>query len=340
MSDEREGNHATAAESQVWTGPPRRVLVLDDDALIVRAVGRMLRSVGLTVEATTDPDEALAMAGRDPPHAVISDLHMPRACGAKVLAEMATIAPSAMRVLMSADPDFEPREGSLADARVHALMSKTDIRRLSGVLVEQLRGRETAAEERADREELARRLAHALARPAHEDDGHRERVTCWTTSLANEMGLPAEEVERARLGAILHDVGQVAIRDRVLARGGLLTPDERDHMATHVDAGARIIADMPALRAALPVVRGHHERQDGTGYPTRATGAAIPAAVCAFQVVDAYDAMTCGRAYAVARSHAEALAALAASAGAQHARDAVAALAALGQDGLAAALAG
>ena len=339
MTEARQANGA-AEETDLWRGPPRRVLVLDDDQLIVRAVARMLRSVGLTVEGTTDADEALAIAAREPPHAVISDLHMPHACGAKVLAAMASIAPSAMRVLMSADPDFEPRVGSLAEARVHALMSKVDLRKLSGVLVEQLRGRDTAAEERSEREALAKRVARALARPAHEDDGHRERVVRWTTSLASAMGLSPEEVEHARLGAILHDVGQVTIRDRVLCRSGPLTPEEREHMATHAEAGARIVADMPALRAAVPVIRGHHERQDGAGYPTRASGSAIPAAVCAFQVVDAYDAMTCGRTYAVGRSHRDALRTLASGAGGQHGRDAVAALEALGEDGLAAALQG
>lgn len=339
MTDEREAG-TSAKEAHVWAGPPRRVLILDDDQLIVRAVARMLRSVGLSVEGTTDADEALAIATRDPPHAVISDLHMPLACGAEVLAAYATIAPSTIRILMSADPDFEPRVGSLAEARVHALMSKVDLRKLSGVLVEQLRGRERAPEESTDREALAKRVASALARPAHEDDGHRERVTRWTATLASAMGLPTAEVEHARLGAILHDVGQVTIRDRVLGRSGPLSPDEREHMATHAEAGARIVADMPALRAALPVISGHHERQDGTGYPTRASGASIPAAVCAFQVIDAYDAMTRGRTYAVARSHRDALQVLAAGAGAQHARDAVAALEALGEDGLAAALQG
>jgi response regulator RpfG family c-di-GMP phosphodiesterase len=316
------------------------VLVLDDDPLIVRAVGRMLRSAGLTIEGTTDPAEALAIAGRDPPHAVISDLHMPQACGAKVLAQIATIAPSAMRVLMSADPDFEPREGSLAEARVHALMSKIDLRTLTSVLVEQLRGRDTAQDDPLpSRQEMARRLARALARPAHEDDSHRERVARWTESLSKAMGLPDADIEAATLGAVLHDVGQVTVRDRVLASGTPLTSEEREHVATHPDAGVRIVGDMPALRAALPVIRGHHERQDGGGYPTHADALGIPAAVRVFQVVDAYDAMTHARRYVRARSHHEAVAALAATAGAQHARDAVAALDSLGEEGLAAALA-
>jgi putative two-component system response regulator len=339
LTEELRG-HESTKETHLWTGPPRRVLVLDDDPLIVRAVARMLRSVGLTVEGTIDAKEALAIVSRDPPHAFVSDLHMPQACGAVVLTTVASLAPSTMRVLMSADPDFAPRAGSLAEARVHALMSKDDLRRLSGVLVEQLRGRAELSEAAVDREALAKRVAHALARPLHEDDGHRERVARWTASVARAMGLPSGDVEQARLGAILHDVGQVTVRERVLSRNGPLTPEERGHVATHAEAGARIVSEMPALREAVPMIRGHHERQDGAGYPARAPGGAVAGSVCAFQVVDAYDAMTCGRPYTPRRSHREAVASLTAGAGTHHARDAVAALTALGEDGLAAALHG
>lgn len=289
----------------------------------------MLRSVGLVVEGTSVPDEALAIVARDPPHVVVSDLHMPLGSGVTLLAAVAVSAPSAIRVLMSADPDFEPPAGSLADARVHALMSKSDLRRLSGVLVEQLRGRALAPEADDERELLASRVARACARPAHEDGGHRDRVTRWTAAVAATMGLSAEEIAHARLGAILHDVGQVTVRDRILARSGPLSREEREHVATHTEAGARIVAEMPALLDALPVIRGHHAP----------TSAAPPRGVRAFQVADSLDAMISGRPYAVARSYREALEALGAGSGKQYDREAVEALEALGEDGLVDALA-
>jgi putative two-component system response regulator len=336
LNDDRQGN-PSPHEAHLWTGPPRRVLVVDDDQLIVRAVARMLRSVGLVVEGTSVPDEALAIVARDPPHVVVSDLHMPLGSGVTLLAAVAVSAPSAIRVLMSADPDFEPPAGSLADARVHALMSKADLRKLSGVLVEQLRGRAEAPEANDERERLAARVARACARPGHENDAHRDRVTRWTTAVAATMGLSAVEIAQARLGAILHDVGQVTVRDRILARSGPLSREEREHVATHTEAGARIVAEMPALRDALPVIRGHHEPLAASGAPPAATP--TPRSVRAFQVADSFDAMISGRPYAVARSYREALEALGAGRGAQHDRDAVAALEALGEDGLVAALA-
>lgn len=310
-------------------------MVLDDDLLIVRAVSRLLRSAGLTVEGTTSPEEALAIAQRDDIHVVLSDLHMPEVCGASFLTTVARIAPSALRVLMSADPEFMPRVGSLADARVHALMSKSDLSQLGSILVEQLRGRCADPESGDDRETLARELARALSRPPHEDDAHRDRVTRWTSRVAEKMGCSSTEMETARLGAILHDVGQIAVRDQVFAQRRRLTPEEQDEVTAHPEAGARIVAEMPALREALPVITSHHERQDGSGYPARLEGMAIPRPARAFQVVDAYDAMTHGRPYAPRRSHRDALDELSARAGAHHDRDAVGALEDIGEDGLA-----
>lgn len=333
-------HHDAAKQPPLWKGPARRVLVLDDDELIVRAVSRVLRRAGLSVEGTTDPEEALAKARQEQPDVVLSDLHMPRACGASFLASVAEVAPAAMRVLMSADPDFQPEVGTLAEARVHALMSKAELPKLCGVLVEQLRGRLDVPTLGEEREALARRLASALGRPAHEDDAHRDRVARWSTCVATAMGLPADEIEQARLGAILHDVGQIALRQQVFARSGPLTNAERQELTDHPNAGARIVSEMPALRSAIPVIAAHHERQDGEGYPAGLGGEAIPRAARAFQVVDAYDAMTQGRSYTSRRSHGEAVDELAARAGKQHDPEAVGALRTLGEAGLSAALQG
>lgn len=321
-----------------WQGEPRRVLVLDDDGLLIRAVSRSLRAVGLTVETTTIPEEALESARRDPPHVVVSDLHMPLACGAEVLTAMTTLAPSAIRVLLSADPELVPERGSLAEARLHALMRKSDMSELAALVTAQLAGRAEMPEGVAEREILAKRVAGALARPSHEDDAHRERLARWTARIATELGASDEEAAAARLGAILHDVGQVTIRDVVFRRNGPLASGERAELARHPEAGIRIVGEMPALAPALEVIAMHHERQDGAGYPAGLVGSAIPRGVLAFQVADAYDAITSGRRHRPARGHAEAVAALESSAGQHHHVDAVRALAAIGEAGLAAAL--
>lgn len=321
-----------------WTGPPRRVLVLDDDDLMVQSVARTLRSRGLLVDTFTDPVAALAAAQRDPPDGVVSDLHMPGSCGAQFLTAIARDVPGAIRVLMSADPDFRPGLGTIAEARVHTLLNKADLSRLASFLIAHLAGRVETPETTEGREALAHRVAHALARVEHEDDEHRRRTAIWAASIATLMNLTAEEVEQTRLGAILHDVGQVTMPDHVLVRTGRLASDDRAQLEAHVAAGARIVDAMPALRGALAVLEAHHERQDGTGYPARLAGDAIKSPASAFQVADAYDALTRGRPYAAPVSHRDAIAELTAHAGKHHDAGAVRAIASLGEDGLAAAL--
>ena len=320
-----------------WTGPPRRVLVLDDDDLIIGSVARTLRSRGLTVQPFTDPVLALAAAQRDPPDIVVSDLHMPGSCGAQFLTAIARDVPGALRVLMSADPDFSPELGSLDEARVHTLLNKSDLGGLASFLMALLDGGIETPQTTVDREALAHRVAHALARPEAEDDDHRHRTASWAARVATLMDLSPEEVEQARLGAILHDVGQVTMPEHVFARSGRLVPEDRAQLEAHVPGGIRIVEAMAALRSALPVIEAHHERQDGTGYPARLAGDAIAGPARAFQVADAYDALTHGRPYAPARSHRDAIAELTRHAGRQHDPRAVRALASLGEDGLAAA---
>ncbi len=107
------------------------MLVLDDDDLIARSVSRTLRSYWLVVETTTDA----AAASRETPDVVVSDLHMPYSCGAQFLTSIAAIAPDAMRVLMSADPDFKPKLGTLAEARVHCIVPKSELGSLPDLLI-------------------------------------------------------------------------------------------------------------------------------------------------------------------------------------------------------------
>lgn len=301
-------------------------------------MARTLRSYGLTVEATTDPDAALAAARREPPDVVVSDLHMPHSCGAQFLTTVGAVAPEAMRILMSADPEFRPKLGSIAEARVHSMVAKSELGSLPGLLIAQLRGRLGAAATAPEREALACRVAQGLARPTHEDNAHRHRTSRWAACVAAGMNLPAEEIEDARLGAILHDIGQCALPPLAFERSGSLGPADRARISEHPDAGTRIVDAMPALRGALPVIRAHHERPDGAGYPRGLRGTAIPAAARAFQVVDAYDAMTCGRSYTKLRSHRDAIAELESRAGSQHDAQAVSVLASLGEAGLASAL--
>jgi HD-GYP domain-containing protein (c-di-GMP phosphodiesterase class II) len=126
---------------------------------------------------------------------------------------------------------------------------------------------------------------------------HTNRVIVYSLVLAEEIGLTVEERQLLRAAAALHDIGKIAIDDQILRKPGRLSDAEFAKMKTHVTRGAEIIEMVPGLAWALPVVRGHHERWDGTGYPDRLKGEAIPLLARVVAVADAFDAMTSDRPY-------------------------------------------
>jgi len=144
--------------------------------------------------------------------------------------------------------------------------------------------------------------------------------------VAERLGLPEPSVWRCRLGGLLHDVGKVAIPDRILLKPGALDQAEWALMRTHPAIGAEIVGRFAPLREAAATVRHHHERLDGSGYPDGLAGSAIPIEARIVAAVDAYSAMTATRPYSPARTPADAAQELRASAGSHLDPDVVAAL--------------
>ncbi len=126
---------------------------------------------------------------------------------------------------------------------------------------------------------------------------HTQNVMAYAVALARAAGLEGEIIEDIRLGAILHDIGKIAVIDSVLLKSGPLLPDEYEAMKRHTVIGAEIITSAHLLRGAYHIVRHHHERWDGGGYPDGLSGNDIPISAQIVSIADAYDAMTTNRPY-------------------------------------------
>jgi response regulator RpfG family c-di-GMP phosphodiesterase len=154
--------------------------------------------------------------------------------------------------------------------------------------------------------------------------GHSERVTAYAVRLVVEVEPALTDDSSLEWGFLLHDVGMIGIPDRLLLKSGPLTPDERRELERHPVLGEQLLASVPLLQGeGLRVVRSHHERWDGQGYPDRLSGAAIPSGARIFAVADALDAMTGGRPNRPTLSWDAALAELRAHAGTQFDPDAI-----------------
>jgi HD-GYP domain-containing protein (c-di-GMP phosphodiesterase class II) len=147
--------------------------------------------------------------------------------------------------------------------------------------------------------------------------GHVRRVASYAVMMGKELGLSTLELRSLALGAQMHDVGKIGVPDRILLKPGPLTPEEFAEIKEHVGRGYDIAMKVDVLRPVTDAIRYHHERWDGTGYPERLAGEAIPLHARIVSVADAFDAMTSGRSYQPAVSKEAALEELRDKAGTQ-----------------------
>lgn len=150
-------------------------------------------------------------------------------------------------------------------------------------------------------------LTKAMEMKDEYTQGHAQRVTELALSIGKEMALPPQDMLNLQYAAILHDIGKLAIADEILLKPGKLTSSERKIIQQHPVLSAEIASTSPFLQAALPGIRHHHERYDGTGYPDGLKGEEIPLLARIIAVADAYDAMTTARPYKAAYSHRQAV---------------------------------
>ena len=167
----------------------------------------------------------------------------------------------------------------------------------------------------AQQRDLFLQTVTALARAIEIRDqytgNHTQRVTDYAMLLAHELHLSPQERNTIRVGTPLHDIGKIGVADSILQKPGHLTVAEFEQMKLHVQVGAALLADIPGLRPMLPIVRHHHERWDGTGYPDRLGHDLIPRLARIVAVADAFDAMTSDRPYRRGMSFAQAFAEIA-----------------------------
>jgi putative two-component system response regulator len=145
-------------------------------------------------------------------------------------------------------------------------------------------------------------LANGIEVRDHYTRGHVERVTSYSLAIAEELGWQGKRLDNLRFGSILHDVGKIFVSEQILSKAGPLNPEELKEMARHPNNGAEMLRDIPYLQVAIPVIRCHHERWDGSGYPEGLSGEQIPIEARIISVADVFDAMTTNRPYHQAES--------------------------------------
>ena len=292
--------------------PPQSVsgtiLVADDQAANRELLDELLSSEGFNVVTAADGTAALEHLNLVNIDLVLLDVMMPRLNGFEVCTRIKAnpdtyLIPVVLVTALSQKQDRIEGIRVGADDFLSRPVDRTELLTRVRSLIK--------LKHRTDELERAESVLFSLARSIEGKDpythGHCERLMNYSVSLGEHLGLPEEQIIALRRAGIVHDVGKIAVPDAILLKPGRLTPDEWKLIQEHPAVGERICAPLKSFRAVLPIIRHHHEKFDGSGYPDGLRGEAIPITARILQVVDVYDALTTERPYKHAFSITDAL---------------------------------
>jgi putative two-component system response regulator len=295
---------------------PPRCLIVDDEAPLRAVLRRILEQQGFVCRDAASGVDALARLDEEPADLVLSDYYMPEMDGVALLRTIRERWPETAVVMVTGVADVDLAVQCLGDGAMDYVTKPFRVEEIRGRVGQALEKRQLLLENMAYRRDLEARvqaqarayedlflaalqsLADALEVKDSYTWGHSVRVGQYALAIARELGLDAARLAQIEVGARLHDIGKIAVREGVLRKEGALTPEEYGHIMEHPVIGWRILS--PLLRdapLALAVVRSHHERIDGRGAPDGLIGDAIPLEARIAAVADAFDAMTSGRPY-------------------------------------------
>ncbi|MEP6812907.1 MAG: HD domain-containing phosphohydrolase [Actinomycetota bacterium] len=302
-----------------------RVLCVDDDAATRKLLMRLVAAAGHDCVAANSVDDARQLLAEQAFSVVLCDIGLPGRSGLELLDELVRTRPDIATVMVTGEHDPSVANTALQLGAYGYITKPFGANELLIDLTNALHRRRLDAERReASESALQRAYAETLTRLSRAVEfhdtatgSHLDRVGFYAAAIAAALSLDAARVELLRLAAPLHDIGKVVIPDHILRKTGKLTPEERIAMQKHADVGRELLAGSGSelLELAAMLAWTHHERWDGSGYPRRLRGEAIPLEGRIVAVADVFDALTSLRPYRPQMSDAEALAYLQAERG-------------------------
>src|SRR6202166_3103957 len=285
------------------------ILVADDNESNRELLSALLSAEGYQVICVANGQQALEHVNSGSIDLALLDVVMPRPTGFEVCQAMKAkpetrLIPVVLLTSLNSDSD-----------RIHGIMCGADDFLSRPVNKHELLARvhsllrlKQFTDELDNAETVLFSLALSIEAKDPYTEGHCDRLSKYSVALGEKLGLSEELRVALRRGGLIHDIGKLAVPEHILLKPGPLTPEERKIMEQHTLAGERICAPLRSFRHVLPIIRHHHEKWDGSGYPDGLKGEQIPLTARILQITDIYDALTTDRPYRKALPKEEALA--------------------------------
>jgi putative two-component system response regulator len=284
------------------------ILVADDNEANRDLLVGLLSGEGYHVLSIGDGNQALERVSRDPIDLALLDVVMPGKTGFDVCLAIKSKPETRLIpvvLLTSLTGDDDRIRGIMCGA--DDFLSKPVNRHELLARVHSLLRLKQFTDELDNAEAVLFSLALSIEAKDPYTEGHCDRLSKYAVAVGEKLGLPEDLRVALRRGGLVHDIGKLAVPESILLKPGPLTPEERKIMEQHPIAGERICAPLRSFRNVLPIIRHHHEKQDGSGYPDGLNGDQVPLTARILQVTDVYDALTTDRPYRKALSHEKAL---------------------------------
>jgi putative two-component system response regulator len=289
------------SEQYDWHDSPRnlaRVLVADDEQPVAELLRRMLLREGYEVDVVYDGMAALELARSRRPHLLLLDVNMPEMNGIEVCRQLKQDPAHRLTpvVLITGMAQREKRIEGLESGADDFLSKPVDPQELLA-RVRTLIRMKRYTDDLDSATSLITALALLIEARDGNTEGHCHRMANYATALGRALDLGEVDLHALHRGGFLHDIGMLAIPDYVLRKSGPLEPEEFELMKSHTVVGDSLCGHLRSLESVRPIVRHHHERYDGSGYPDGLKGEDIPLVAQIMGLVDVYDAVTTRRPY-------------------------------------------
>ena len=289
-----------------------KIIAVDDEMGIVDSLSIFLKRSGYNFTGVTDPLEAIERVRNEHFDMMILDFIMSPIHGDEVVEEIRKFNKDLYILLLTGHKDLAPPLETIRRLDIQGYCEKSDKFDQLLLLIESgMKSIEQMNEIRRINQELSdtyeklekaylesiQTLRYTVEAKDPYTRGHSDRVSEYSVLIGEKLGLSEDELKTLRIGGLFHDIGKIGIPDSILLKQSKLTDDEYSEIKNHPSIGAHILCNAEVFKEIIPIVKHHHERYDGRGYPGQLKGEDIPYLARIAAVADAFDAMTSKRTY-------------------------------------------